>query len=268
MSLPANWNKWVIENLLKGSDPQQLLTIMLENGFTFESARRALGNNLPNGISHARDAAFYERISKPRLVTSIECTDAVMLEQETAQLFKIDGFMDEAECQKIIELAKTQLRPSEITDKTGNEGFRTSTTCDLPYLNDPAADAVDKKIIDCLGVGVGEKEIIQAQHYAIGQQFKAHTDYFEPGSEGYRTYRKDGGQRTWTFMVYLNEACVGGETEFPRLGRSFKPKMGTALIWNNLLPDGTPNPNTLHQAHPIVSGEKIVITKWFREWQP
>lgn len=132
-------------------------------------------------------------------------------------------------------------------------------------MNHPAADALDKKIIDTLGSGIGENEIIQAQHYSVGQEFKAHTDYFEPGAEEYKNHCTTRGQRTWTFMVYLNDCCDGGETEFTKLGYRFKPIQGKALVWNNLHIDGTPNPLTIHQAHPITSGEKMVVTKWFRE---
>ena len=45
----------------------------------------------------------------------------------------------------------------------------------------------------------------------------------------------------------------------------FKPERGKALIWNNLNDDGTTNENTIHQAHPIIDGEKTIITKWFRQ---
>lgn len=264
-ALPENWKSWVIQNLLAGVDATTLLTTLLQNGFQYEAARKALGSNLSADIHYFKDAAFYQRLTKPGLLDNLSSLDAEYLVSDKAQLLRIDHFMTAQQCAQITALTKTKLRPSEIAAKSGYEGFRTSTTCDLPYTNDPAADAVDKKIIECLGLGVGEKEIIQAQHYDIGQQFKAHTDYFEPGSQEFKQYSKDGGQRTWTFMVYLNEACEGGETEFIHLGLKFKPKTGTAIVWNNLLSDGTPNPNTLHQAHPIISGEKVVITKWFRE---
>lgn len=264
-ALPENWKSWVIQNLLAGVDATTLLTTLLQNGFQYEACRKALGANLPDDVHYFKDASFYERLTQPQLLSSLSELDAQYLVAEQAQLIRIDNFLSPQECAEICALTKTKLRPSEIAAKSGYEGFRTSTTCDLPYTNDPAADAVDKKIIQCLGLGAGEKEIIQAQHYAIGQQFKAHTDYFEPGSEEFKQYSKDGGQRTWTFMVYLNEACEGGETEFLHLGLKFKPKTGTAIVWNNLLPDGAPNPKTLHQAHPILSGEKVVITKWFRE---
>jgi prolyl 4-hydroxylase len=73
------------------------------------------------------------------------------------------------------------------------------------------------------------------------------------------------GQRTWTFMVYLNEGMKGGGTKFFAIHRVFTPKKGTAVVWNNLYPDGSPNHDTLHSGLPVEAGHKIVITKWFRE---
>jgi prolyl 4-hydroxylase len=37
------------------------------------------------------------------------------------------------------------------------------------------------------------------------------------------------------------------------------------LIWNNLLPDGSPNYDTLHEGMRVTEGQKYIITKWFRE---
>lgn len=65
-------------------------------------------------------------------------------------------------------------------------------------------------------------------------------------------------------MVYLNTVPEGGETLFNRIGRRFSPAPGLALCWNNLGPDGTPNPHTMHEALPVRAGRKYVITKWFR----
>ena len=66
-------------------------------------------------------------------------------------------------------------------------------------------------------------------------------------------------------MIYLNDVNKGGTTEFHKLSKIFKPERGKALIWNNLNDDGTTNENTIHQAHPIIDGEKTIITKWFRQ---
>lgn len=264
-SLPPRWKQWVLKCLLANTPVKQILKILLDNGFTFEQAKNALGGNLPSGIKSRKDGEFYQKLAAPKLLSRLDEYQAEYIEQHRAQLIKVDHFISAQVCQEIVALAKTKLRPSTIAATSGFEGFRTSTTCDLPYLNHPAADALDTKIIQTLGLGVGEDEVIQAQHYTVGQQFKAHTDYFEPGADEYKTHCQNRGQRTWTFMVYLTEGCEGGETEFTELGISFKPQLGSAIIWNNLRLDGTPNPLTKHQAHPILAGEKVVVTKWFRE---
>ena len=66
-------------------------------------------------------------------------------------------------------------------------------------------------------------------------------------------------------MIYLNEGMRGGGTLFPKLNIHFQPKRGQGVIWNNLHPNGTPNDRTLHAGMPPFEGEKLVITKWFRE---
>ena len=50
-----------------------------------------------------------------------------------------------------------------------------------------------------------------------------------------------------------------------RSARRFCPERGKLLAWNNLLPDGRPNPATLHQGMKVRRGTKYVLTKWFRE---
>ena len=132
---------------------------------------------------------------------------------------------------------------------------------------------VDNKILECIGIHQSRGESIQGQHYDKTHKFKPHTDTFQPDSEEYDLHCLNrGGQRTWTFMIYLNSTEEGGETKFNKvkgIGGSeviFKPKTGMALVWNNLKPDGTPNFYSLHQGCPVISkSEKTIITKWFRE---
>jgi prolyl 4-hydroxylase len=65
-------------------------------------------------------------------------------------------------------------------------------------------------------------------------------------------------------MVYLNEGMEGGATRFTEIDYAVTPKTGMALLWNNLLADGTPNMATRHCGEPVLSGRKFIITKWFR----
>ena len=49
----------------------------------------------------------------------------------------------------------------------------------------PAALGIDEKICRTLGIRPEYSEGIQAQRYDVGQQFKPHWDYFEPGTSEY-----------------------------------------------------------------------------------
>ena len=68
-------------------------------------------------------------------------------------------------------------------------------------------------------------------------------------------------------MAYLNPVEAGGATAFTQLGIQIEPQPGALLLWNNALPDGRPNPATLHAGTPVVAGVKYIITKWYRTRQ-
>ena len=164
----------------------------------------------------------------------------------------------------LIDEIISQLRPSTIASSGEYDPtFRTSSTCDLGYKNTSLINDIDKKICDFIGIDSSYGEILQGQHYRKGQEFKEHTDYFD--AEQLVEHDKGRGQRTYTFMIYLNDVLEGGETEFPKLNKIFSPEAGKALIWNNLNEDSTLNGNTTHQAHPVQKGNKTIVTKWFRE---
>jgi prolyl 4-hydroxylase len=122
---------------------------------------------------------------------------------------------------------------------------------------------LDERICGAMGIDPKFAEPSQGQYYDIAQEFKPHTDYFEP-YELERNSTPTLGQRTWTFMIYLNDVESGGETEFVNVGLKIPPKAGTAVLWNNLRRDGTPNYDTLHHGTPVRAGYKAIITKWFR----
>ena len=142
--------------------------------------------------------------------------------------------------------------------------FRTSETCDLDW-RDPVVGEVDRKISALLGLPLQASEPIQGQRYAPGQEFKPHTDTFEPGGYDFYLHTAERGQRTWTAMIYLNEPEEGGATRFKTIGKTIQPEQGKLLAWNNLLPDGRPNPATLHQGMKVRRGTKYILTKWFRQ---
>lgn len=265
-TLNHSWREWVNENIERRCSPQGIIQILVKDGFSMDSIREAMGAHFPvspePGLPPGGDLGIdYQRLSKVRLTQSAD--GARRIETEKAQLYVLEDFMSGWECDQIVKIVNAHLRPSTVTGDSGDTKFRTSSTCDLSLCHEPLVTAVDQKIAAALGIGLAYSEGIQAQKYQVGQQFKPHTDYFKPGD--YSSHASTRGNRTWTFMVYLNETPKGGGTQFVNIGRTFYPKKGTAVAWNNLYPDGKPNPDTLHSGMPVEEGEKIIITKWFRE---
>jgi len=182
------------------------------------------------------------------------------------ELFIVRGFLDPPTCAKLIEMVDAQRRPSTIADDIGIANFRTSETCDLDW-HVPVVGDIDRKMADLLGLSLRASEPLQGQRYAPGQEFRPHTDTFEPGGYDFYVHTKDSGQRTWTAMIYLNKPEGGGATRFKLLDFEVEPKPGRILIWNNMALDGSPNPWTLHEGMPVEAGTKYIVTKWYRERQ-
>jgi prolyl 4-hydroxylase len=179
-------------------------------------------------------------------------------------LFIKKNFLTPDECVKVIRLIDANRRPSTLANYNGDAAFRTSETCDLDG-NEPIVKAIEEKIAAFSRLDPAYGEPIQGQRYEVGQEFKAHTDYFEPQGEDYEKYTSIAGQRTWTVMIYLNEPEAGGATRFKAIDKLVQPETGKLLAWNNRRPDGSPNPSTIHHAMKVRAGLKYVITKWFRE---
>jgi prolyl 4-hydroxylase len=179
-------------------------------------------------------------------------------------LFIARGFVAPDACARIMALIDGGRRPSTIADDAGDPLFRTSETCDLPGT-DPDVAALDARIADLTGLDPRHGEPMQGQRYEVGQEFKAHTDYFTPTGFDYLTYCANSGQRTWTVMIYLNEPEAGGATRFKTIGKTIQAEAGKLLAWNNRTRDGGVNPATLHHGMKVRAGTKYIVTKWYRE---
>jgi prolyl 4-hydroxylase len=262
------WQNWLRENVQRGCDPEQLLQTLLDHGFSEASIVQTLTEMSKRaeaeGTAEGEPRLDYDAIANPSLLRRPPAT-LQPIEPEVLQLFTLDDFLSDAECDAIVAITNRHLRPSTVTVENGDKYYRTSRTCDLSLIKDPQVAALDLKIALTLGIRPAYSEGIQAQRYDVGQEFKRHTDYFEPGTPEYARFAAERGNRTWTFMVYLNDGMEGGGTRFFAIDRVFQPKKGQAVIWNNLYRDGTPNPDTLHSGEPVTAGHKIIITKWFRE---
>lgn len=199
------------------------------------------------------------------VIARLACRPGI-LRTPTAKLtlFQVRNFLSPALCLAFIDKIDSQRRRSTVSDYNGDEFFRTSETCDIDAI-DPLSQDIDAMIEDLAGLDRRYGEPLQGQRYAVGQEFKQHTDYFEPSGIDYDRFCGEHGQRTWTVMIYLNEPEAGGGTRFKAIDKIIQPETGKLLAWNNRRADGTPNPSTLHAGMKVRVGTKYVLTKWFRE---
>ncbi|HEX2763925.1 MAG TPA: 2OG-Fe(II) oxygenase [Allosphingosinicella sp.] len=194
----------------------------------------------------------------------LRAPNALKIPAQGLDIFVVRDFLPRAECEAVIALIDKDRIPSGLLAPTDDPEFRTSESCNL-RVEDRANQRVEVKINALTGIDPTHGETIQGQRYSVGQQFKPHHDFFYTNQPYWPEQERQGGQRTWTAMVFLNEPEAGGQTHFPKANVRVTPRTGNLLAWNNLDEFGQPNPNSLHTGTPVEAGVKYVITKWYRE---
>ncbi|KQN94129.1 oxygenase [Sphingomonas sp. Leaf231] len=186
------------------------------------------------------------------------------LPSDTVAAWRCIDFLDDATCDWLVQVIDANRRPSRLFSDRGGPEARTSDSCDMDR-NAPDVRRVDEAIASALGLGAEFGETMQGQRYAPGQLFRAHHDYFHEAESYWPAMRENGGQRTFTAMIYLDDVEEGGATWFPKGGLRVAPRRGMLLVWNNMAADGSPNTATLHEGMAVLEGTKYIVTKWFRE---
>jgi prolyl 4-hydroxylase len=214
----------------------------------------------------AADAAALYRMQVGQYVRErvLRTPNAFKVPATGLDIFVVRNFLTPEECRSVIELIDKDRVPSGLLAPSADPEFRTSESCNL-RIEDRANQLVEAKVNRLTGIQPEHGEAIQGQRYAVGQQFKPHHDFFHTSEPYWPEQERQGGQRTWTAMIFLNEPEAGGQTFFPQANVRVTPRTGNLLLWNNMDEWGQPNPNSLHTGCPVEAGVKYVITKWYRE---
>ena len=182
----------------------------------------------------------------------------------------LEKFLTKKECNYLIELIDKDHTRSTVAgpdrNKSVESDFRTSSTCRFPE-EDKTVKKIKKKIATYLDIDLEKGEALQGQLYEPDQYFKPHHDYFS--GDSYINHCLSSGNRTDTFMIFLNEDMEGGDTAFPNLDQKVKPKTGRGIAWRDMK-NGEHQPDTLHEGTPVKKGKKYIVTSWWREnkWDP
>jgi prolyl 4-hydroxylase len=259
-SFTPDWEEWMNLNISLGNCKVIMFQKSLEAGYNYDLIKRKL--NIEYEISKPLPVSLKDKVA---------LRTATKLKSDKLEIYELANFLTPDECTTIIELINASdlkesstISAAATSDYAINE-YRTSKTC---HFSDtyPLINEIEARICKTIGINNRHAEYIQGQKYSTGQQFKLHTDYFDP------TVLKENtsinGQRTWTFMIYLNDmedADAGGYTVFPYAYMATPPKAGTAIIWNNLSEGKKENIYSSHCGMPILKGEKYILTQWFKE---
>jgi prolyl 4-hydroxylase len=171
------------------------------------------------------------------------------------EVLVIPHFLSDAEMRHMLDLAENLWAPSGV--QVGNNRqkqvtqARTSYSCIFQPGHTQVVSSVEQKVCNLAGIGIEYLEQLALVRYEPGQFF---------------TFHHDGDHRTKTVFIYLNDLPdqdSGGETVFPELGVQFVPRRGCAVMWNNILPDGSEDSRLVHAGTAPLKGIKYGVNCFF-----
>lgn len=236
--------------------------------------------------------------SGPRLLESVAEDDGSVAHGETGEpgiasipfqvlswkprALLFPNFATPEQCQSIIQMARSKLKPSSLALRKGEtaestKGIRTSSGTFISASEDATGilKEVEQKIAKATMFPRSHGEAFNILRYEIGQRYVSHYDAFNPAE-----YGTQKSQRIASFLLYLSDVEEGGETMFPyengsnmRMGYDYekciglkvKPRQGDGLLFYSLFLNGTIDKTSLHGSCPVIKGEKWVATKWIRD---
>jgi len=166
----------------------------------------------------------------------------------------IPHFLSEFECAHLISLVEGCWMPSLVAGAQSAKDLenkmsttRTSWSCMTRYSQTEVLERIEHRLASTSGIPLSQLERMNMVRYAPGEEFGEH---------------HDGAFRERTVFIYLNDLGDdddAGDTFFPVLGLSFKPRCGTAVMWGNAQPDGKEDSRMLHAGRPPNAGVKYGV---------
>jgi prolyl 4-hydroxylase len=179
-------------------------------------------------------------------------------------------FVNDAACAWLTEQVRDRLQRARIPGgEHGSDVEDEMRTNSMVALHLGSIDLINVivqyRIAGVCGLPISNFDGPTALHYAVGEEIKDHYDYINPKTPNYEHEIKTRGERLITFLVYLNDDYVGGETDFPTVKVSHKGSRGDGLLFVNALPNGKPDGRSVHAGRPPTHGEKWLMSQFVRE---
>jgi len=180
------------------------------------------------------------------------------------------GFLSKDEADYVVAMAARHVVPSQIMDpvsgKEITDPYRSSSDMRFWHtFQDLVIYSINKRISNITGEAMNHQEMLGVLRYEPGQQYKPHGDFILPDIQGRNPEVDRSGQRIKTFLIYLNDDFIGGETEFFDIKIKAKGAKGEGLVFHNVDKDGNPDLRTIHAGCPVTDGIKWLSTIWIRD---
>lgn len=173
----------------------------------------------------------------------------------------LGNVLSHEECDELIRLSEDRVQRSKIGIVGETNELRTSSSMFFQENENEFIAGIEKRISQIMSIPVEHGEGLQILHYGMGQEYKAHVDFFSTPAQHV------SNPRISTLVLYLNDVGQGGETYFPKLNFSVTPHKGMAVYFEYFYHDPTLNELTLHGGAPVIQGEKWAATQWMRRQQ-
>ncbi len=252
-TLNADWIGWVHSNLQAGRDKDGIFKVLLDEGYSYPDISSCMGYEPsvplaqlvnPFGPVNRRNpdpATVVDTVAIDR--AQLWIPNARRLAARALEIHALPDFLHAEECEQLEILL--------------NAGSGTVTDVAASELA-AALQALQWRLCKLVGVDPDYAETPACQFFGVGQGLAARCDAFGPQDLDHQGARM--GQRTHSLVVYLKQSDEGGETLFEPAGLRLTPQRGTALVWCNLLADGSVNPHSQREEKAVLQGGKTLLT--------
>jgi prolyl 4-hydroxylase len=170
----------------------------------------------------------------------------------------LGNVLSDEECEGLIRMSEDKLKRSKIGNTRTVDDIRTSSSMFFEEGENELVARIERRLSQIMNIPVEHGEGLQMLNYHIGQEYKAHFDFFSSSS------RAASNPRISTLVMYLNDVEEGGETYFPKLNFSVNPHKGSAVYFEYFYDNQDLNDLTLHGGGPVIKGSKWAATQWMR----
>ena len=169
-------------------------------------------------------------------------------------------FLSSNDIQNLLKCVETKYVPSEVLSGKDIK-TRKSEQAWIAHGENYIADRMISKACEIFHTPISHAESVQIVRYNAGEFYKPHQDSCCDDTEECRIFKQDSGERIGTFLIYLTDDFSDGGTNFPNVGITVKPHVGSGISW---YAKGCPA-EALHGGADVHSGTKIIANVWIRE---